>query len=91
MTPATQQPHNQWLSKFVCVTTSVTSTTTRNFFQIGLGVLVLRMRDFGYFFWGGEVHEKGYRRDATTEFDAKYDAVPRKEVSFGVAKTISKV
>jgi len=67
----------------------VTSTTTRNFFQIGLGVLVLRMRDFGYF-WG-EVHEKGYRRDATTEFDAKYDAVPRKEVSFGVAKTISKV
>ena len=56
-----------------------------------------RFRCFGsahawfWLFLGGEVHEKGYRRDATTEFDAKYDAVPRKEVSFGVAKTISKV
>ena len=43
--------------------------------QIGLGVSVLRMRDFeplkclGYFFL---VLEKGYSRDACTDFDAKY-------------------
>ena len=38
------------------------------------------------------VLEKGYRRDARTDFDAKYtsnDAVPHKEVPLGVA--ISKV
>jgi len=48
------------------------------FFQIGLGVSVLRMRDFaplgtkwlGYFLRG--VLEKGYSRDARTDFDAKY-------------------
>jgi len=54
------------------------STTKQNFIQIGLGVSVLRMRDFaplgtvtGLFLWGG-VLEKGYRRDASTDFDAKY-------------------
>ena len=47
----------------------------QNFIQIGLGVSVLRMRDFaplkwlGYFF---SVLEKGYSRDACTDFDAKY-------------------
>jgi len=49
-------------------------TTTQNFIQIGSGVSVLRMRDFkpmNYFFAGG-VLEKGYRRDARTDFDAKY-------------------
>jgi len=48
----------------------------QNFIQIGLGVAVLRMRDFaplgtkwlGYF-W---VLEKGYSRNARTDFDAKY-------------------
>jgi len=47
--------------------------------EIGLGVSVLRMRDFapigtkrlGYF-WGDGVLEKGYRRDARTDFDAEY-------------------
>jgi len=57
------------------------STTKQNFMQIGLGVSVLRMRDFAplgtvtrLFFGcvGGGVLEKGYRRDASTDFDAKY-------------------
>ena len=51
--------------------TVFTSTIAYNFIQIGLGVSVLRMRDFaplgtkwlGYFWWGG-VLEKGYRRRA---------------------------
>ena len=50
----------------------------QNFIQIGLGVSVLRMRDFAplvtrlLFFWGGVVLEKGCSRDASTDFDAKY-------------------
>jgi len=45
-----------------------------NFIQIGLGVSVLRMRDFAplvtrLLFL---VLEKGYSRDACTDFDAKY-------------------
>jgi len=53
------------------------STTMQNFIQIGLGVSVLRMRDFGplvtrlLFLGGGVVLEKGYSRDACTDFDAK--------------------
>jgi len=49
----------------------------QNFIQIGLGVSVLRMRDFApfvtklFFFFGGGVLEKGYRRNARTDFDAK--------------------
>ena len=81
---------------------SVISTTTQNVIQIGLGVSVLRMRDFAplgtkwldYFFFGGE----GFLRKATAEMRAPIltqntsnDAVPRKEVPFGVAKPISKV
>ena len=51
------------------------STTVQNFIQIGLGVSVLRMRDLAHLvtwllFWG--VLEKGYSRDACTDFDAKY-------------------
>jgi len=59
----------------------------QNFVQIGLGVSVLRMRDFaplkwlGYFFW--------FLRKATAETRAPIltqnksnDAVPRKEVPF---------
>jgi len=47
----------------------------QNFIQIGLGVSVLRMRDFTplvtrLLFWG--LLEKGYSRDACTDFDAKY-------------------
>ena len=47
----------------------------QNFIQIGLGVSVLRMRDFApqsdtAIFLG--VLEKGYSQDARTEFDAKY-------------------
>ena len=49
----------------------------QNFIQIGLGVSVLRMRDFAPLvtwatFFGGGVLEKGYSRDACTDFDAKY-------------------
>ena len=80
--------------KFVYVTTSGISTTMQNFIQIGLGVSVLRMRDFaplgkkwlGYFFW--------FLRKATAETRAPIltqntsnDAVPRKEVPFGGRET----
>ena len=42
------------------------STTMQNFIQIGLGVSVLRMRDFAISKWLGYflVLEKGYSRDA---------------------------
>ena len=62
----------------------------QNFIQIGLGVSVLRMRDFAplvtrLFFSGG-----GFLRKATAETRAPIltqntsnDAVPRKEVPFG--------
>ena len=73
-------PKNPWTDghqKFVYLTMSGISTTTQNFIQIGLGVSVLRMRDFaplgrkwlGYFLG---VLEKGYSRDTRTDFDAKY-------------------
>jgi len=53
------------------------STTMQKFIKLGLGLSVLRMRDFaplstkwlGYF--GGV--EKGYSLNARTDFDAKYD------------------
>ena len=75
---------------------SAISITVQNFGQIGLGVSVLRMRDFaplkclGYFL----VLEKGYSRDACTDFDAKY--VKRRDSAqgsafLGVAKPKSKV
>jgi len=71
------------------------STTMHNFIQIGLGVSVLRMRDFaplgrkwlGYFFGG-------FLRKATAETRAPIltqntsnDVVPRKEVFFGGRET----
>ena len=63
----------------------------QNFIKIGSGVSVLRMRDFAplvtrLLFW---VLEKGYSRDACTDFDAKYvkRRVPRKEVPFGGRET----
>jgi len=72
----------------------------QNFIKIGLGVSVLRMRDFapigtkwlGYFFGGR--FEKGNSLDARTDFDAKY--VKRRgsaqgSAFWGVAKPISKV
>ena len=73
------------------------STTVQNFIQVGLGVLVLRMRDFAplgrksrlFFFGGG-----GFLRKATAETRAPIltqntsnDAVPRKEVPFGGRET----
>ena len=45
--------------------------------------------DSAIFFWGG-VLEKGYSRDARTDFDEKNtsnDVVPRKEVPFGGRET----
>jgi len=44
--PVTQKPLNRWSPTFVYVTTSGISTTVQNFIEIGLGVSVLRMRDF---------------------------------------------
>ena len=88
---ATQKPLNRWSPKFVYVTTSGISTTTQNFIQIGLGVSVLRMRDFapqsdGYFL--------GFLRKATADTRAPIstqntsnDVVPRKEVPFGGRET----
>ena len=62
------------------------STTKQNFIQIGLGVLVLRMRDFApqsdSAIFGG-VLEKGYSQDARTDFDAKY--VKRRGSALGSA------
>jgi len=46
LTTATQKPLKRWSLKFVWMTNSVISTTMQNFSQIGLGVSVLRMRDF---------------------------------------------
>ena len=46
LTPATQKPLNRWSPKFVYFTVSAISTIVQNFIQIGLGVSVLRMRDF---------------------------------------------
>ena len=55
---------------------NVISTAMQNFIQIGLGVTVLRMRDFAplvtRLLFGGDVLEKGCSRDACTDFDAKY-------------------
>jgi len=67
-------------------------------YQMGLVVLLPRMRDFAplgtvtwLLFW---VLQQGYRRDARTDFDAKYvklrDSAQRC-ASWGVAKPISKV
>ena len=65
------------------------STTMQNFIQIGLGVSVLRMRDFApqsdsAIFYG--VLEKGYSQDARIESTSN-DVVPRKEVPFGGRET----
>jgi len=64
------------------------STTMQNFIQIGLGVSVLRMRDFALLKWLGYFF--GFLRKATAESRAPIltqntsnDAVPRKEVPFG--------
>ena len=43
------------------------SAIMQNVFEIGLRVSVLRMRDFAPL-----VLEKGYSRDARTDFDTKY-------------------
>ena len=59
----------------------------QNFVQIGLGVSVLRMRDFaplgkkwlGYFFW--------FLRKATAETRAPILTIARKEVPFGGRET----
>jgi len=99
---ANQKPLNRWSSKFVLLTRSVISTSVQKFIQIGLGVSVLRMHDFtplgtkwlGFFFGGWEVLEKGYRRDACTDCDAKYDkrrGSTQGSAVWGVAKPISKV
>ena len=65
----------------------------QNFIQIGLGVSVMRMRDFAplvtrLLFWG--VLEKGYSRETRAPIftqNTSNDAVPRKEVPFGGHET----
>jgi len=81
--PATQKPFNRWSPKFVYVTTLGISTTVQNIIQIGLGVSVLRMRDFaplkwlGYFFGSWErlqprsAHRFWRKIRQTTRFRAK--------------------
>ena len=85
--PATQNPLNRWSPKFVYVTASGISTTVQNFIQIGLGVSVLRMRDFaplgtkwlGYYLGGGpwerlqrrRVHRFWRKMRQTTWFRAR--------------------
>jgi len=83
-------PLSHWLSSSPL---QHSRTAIQKFIRIGLGVSVLRMRDFaplgtkwlGYF-W---VLEKGYSRDARTDFDENMlnDVVPRKEVPFGGRET----
>ena len=90
--PATQKPLNRWSPKFVYVTTSAISTTVQNCIQIGLGVSVLRMRDFaplkwlGYFFWFLRKATAQTRAPILTQ-NTSNDAVPRKEVPIGGRET----
>jgi len=97
LTPASKKPLNRWSPKFV-VTASVISTIMQNFIQIGLGVLVLRMRDFAplgtkwfCYFWGSwerlpprRAHRLWRKLRQTTRFRAR-------KCLLGVAKPISKV
>ena len=70
------------------------STTMQNFIQIGLGVSVLRMRDFAplgtkwlcYFFWFLRKATAKTRAPISTQ-NASNDAVPHKEVPFGGRET----
>jgi len=70
------------------------STTMQNCIQIGLGVSVLRMRDFapldtkwlGYFFWSLRKATAETRAPILTQ-NTPNDAVPRKEVPFGGRET----
>jgi len=73
---------------------SVMSTTTQNFIQTGLGVPVLRMRDFAPLGKKWLSYFGGFLRKATAETRAPIltqntsnDAVPRKEVPFGGRET----
>jgi len=98
LTPRHTKPLNRWSPKFVCVTASAISTITQNFMQIGLGVSVLRMRDFaplgtkwlGYFFGSWErlqprrAHRFWRKIRQTTRFRAR-------RCLLGVAKPKSKV
>ena len=92
--PATPKPLNRWSPKFVYVTTSGISTTTQNFIQIGLGVSVLRMRDFaplgkkwlGYFFGSWERLQPWFAHRFWRK-NTSNDAVPHKQVPFGGRET----
>ena len=86
--PATQKPLNWWSPKFVQMTTSGISTTKPNFIHRfkGFGSAHARYRDPRHkvtrlLLW---VLEKGYRRDARTDFtqNTSNDVVPHKEVPF---------
>jgi len=66
----------------------------QNFVQIGLGVSVLRMRDFAPLKWLGYFIFFWFLRKATAETRAQIltqstsnDVVPRKEVPFGGRET----
>ena len=92
MTPATQKPLNRWSPKFAYLTTSGISTTVQNFIQIGLGVSVLRMRDFepqsdSAIFWGFLRKATAKTRAPILRQNTSNDVVPRKEVPFGGRET----
>jgi len=67
----------------------------QNFIQIGLGVSVLRMRDFAplgtksrlFFFGGGLKKATAVTRAPILTQNTSNDAVPRKEVPFGGRET----
>ena len=90
--PPPKKPLNRWSPKFVYLTTSGISTTVQNFIQIGLGVSVLRMRDFAP--QSDSAIFLGFLRKATAKTRAPIltqntsnDVVPRKEVPFGGRET----
>jgi len=64
----------------------------QNFIQIGLGVSVLRMRDFAplvtwLLFWGLLRKAAAEMRAAILTQNTSNDAVPRKQVPFGGRET----
>jgi len=64
----------------------------QNFIQIGLGVSVLRMRDFAplvtrLLFWGSLINATAETRAPILTQNTSNDAVPYKDVPFGGRET----
>ena len=76
----------------ICVLNYVGDTTMQNFIQIGLGVSVLRMRDFApqsdsAIFLGFSRKDTAKTRAPILTQNTSNDVVPRKEVPFGGRET----